>query len=194
MVKKNSIIFFILFIGILAIGVSFLSRKHKIHYSNIATTPTPLVIVNKESGLTTYQSSKGKFFMQYPNDFELHVDEVRVQHSDTFHPVTNVIELDSPYVARNPYILVQYGENMTNQTVEEYIENSSECEEVEEQKGRSLEVSGISGRAFFDILCNSGGETRVYVIKGMMEYTIVFAEKPVDREFVKKFLSGFSIM
>ncbi len=176
-------------------GLVFFIQKGKTQEiaSDSSSKPTPFVTINKELGLTTYQSSKGKFSMQYPSDLELHVDEVRVAHSNTFHPVANVIELDSPHVRRNPYILVQYGENMTKQTIREYIENSSECEEVEDEKGEEMSVSGVLAIAYYDISCNSGGETRVYLIKGKMEYTIVFAEKPVDRVFLTTFLSDFHV-
>jgi len=195
MTIKNAAIIIIASIGIVGFLFLFIQKKEpsdKVPRNE--ATPTPFVTIDKKSGLTTYQSSNGKFSMQYPNDFDLHVNEVRVQHSNTFHHVANVIELDSPHVGRNPYVLVQYGENMTNQTVEEYIENSSECGEVEDQKGDPIEVSHVSARVYFDILCNSGGETRVYITKGMMQYTIVFAQKPVDRGFVMKFISNFTIL
>lgn len=153
--------------------------------------PIPEVTTNPIKNLTTYVSNSGQFSITYPSELTIHVDYVHVQNREQYHPVKNVIELDSSALHRAPYVLVQYAQNFEAQTVEEYIENSSECEDTETMAGEKIKVDGIDALLYKNINCSSAGETRVYFIRDKMGYNITISGESVDEKFLNDFISSF---
>jgi hypothetical protein len=196
-----------LIFGIICTGIFFLTLYIS-SYNNFTVTPSkklqdpentrvepsPSLLIDKKTGLTTYISNKGKFQISYPSDLIIHVDFVRVQNTDRYHYVANEIELDSPKLKKAPYVLVQYGENFTHETVREYVLNSSECEDVEDKEGQTITVSGVEAILYENITCSSRGETRIYFVKGTMEYNIIISGANVDKTFQKILLDNFKFI
>jgi hypothetical protein len=139
---------------------------------------------------STFTSTDGGFQFTYPSTWTLHVNEVSVAGSDVFHPVQNVVELDAPGKPR-PYILIEYMYNVNGQNLGDFIDNSSECDEILGQPGQSLQVDGMSARVYRNINCNSNGETRVYIVNGLTGYNILLHGKPVDETVLGMVLSNF---
>jgi hypothetical protein len=138
----------------------------------------------------TYTSSDGGFRFRYPVGFTLHVNEVSVAGSVVYHPVQNVIELDAPGHPR-PYILIEYMYNVGAQQIDEFVENSSECDEIAGHPGQSVVVDSMPARIFRDISCNSDGETRVYIVNGTTGYNIILHGKPADERLLTMVLANF---
>lgn len=139
----------------------------------------------------TYISSQGRFQLQFPAAYSLHVDEVSVAGTSVFHPVQQVIELDAPGHPR-PTILIEYMYNMSAETLDDFIENSSECDEITGQPGQDVFSYGMPGRVYRDINCNSKGETRLYMLNGDVGYIILLQGKPVDQAILNMLLANFS--
>lgn len=140
---------------------------------------------------STYTSTDGGFRFTYPSNWTLHVNEVSVAGSDVFHPVQNIVELDAPGKPR-PYILIEYMYNVDGQNITDFIDNSSECDEITGQPGQSLLVDGMQARVFRNINCNSNGETRVYIVNGLTGYNILLHGKPVDETVLGMVLANFA--
>ncbi len=140
--------------------------------------------------MTTYTSTDGGFSFTYPSTWALHVNEVSVAGTDVFHPVQNVVELDAPGKPR-PYILIEYMYNVDGQNLNDFIENSSECDEITGQPGQSMLVDGMAARVFRNINCNTNGETRVYIVNGFIGYNILLHGKPVDETVLGMVLANF---
>ncbi len=139
---------------------------------------------------STYTSIDGGFRFTYPSTWTLHVNEVSVAGTDVFHPVQNVLELDAPGKPR-PYILIEYMYNVDGQNLDQFVDNSSECDEILGQPGQSLQVDGMPARVYRNINCNSNGETRVYIVNGVTGYNILLHGKPVDETVLGMVLSNF---
>lgn len=174
------------------IVIAIASREKSSFY--VSAEPRPSVFVSQTTHSSTYVSTKGKFSITYPSDLTIHVNFVHVQNSNQYHPVANVIELDSPAHKKAPYVLIHYGEKLVPETVEEYISNSSECEDVETKKGEVVTVGGVDALLFKNIHCSGTGETRVYFINGKKQYNIIINGSPVDETFLKNFLSMFQLI
>lgn len=184
----------IFFLAVVAIVVAVFTIKQMSSQLSVSAEPKPSIFVNKSTGLSTYVSTKGKFSVTYPSDLVIHVDFVHVQNSNKYHPVAKVIELDSPSLKKAPYVLIHYGEKLVPETVEEYIRNSSECEDVEAKKGEKVTVGGVYGLMYKNITCSGLGETRVYFINGKQEYNIIINGSPVDEVFLNNLLSMFQLL
>ena len=139
----------------------------------------------------TYTNTPGGFRLRYPGNFILHENEVSVAGSDAFHPVENIVELDAPGHPR-PYILIEYMYNMQGQQLDDFIDNSSECDEITQQPGENVLVAGMHGRVYRDISCNSNGETRIYLLNGDIGYNILLHGKPVDERLLALILTNFA--
>ncbi len=140
--------------------------------------------------MTTYTSTDGGFRFTYPSTWTLHINEVSVAGTDVFHPVENVLELDAPGKPR-PYILIEYMYNVDGQNLNDFIENSSECDEITGQPGQSVLVDGMPARVFRNINCNTNGETRIYIVNGLTGYNILLHGKPVDETVLSMVLANF---
>ncbi len=156
--------------------------------------PKPILTVDKVTGLTVYESNDGKFRLKYPSDLIIHVNYVHVRNTTSYHPVSNVVELDSPTLNKAPYVLLQYSQNLVPQTVHDYVLNSSECEDVETLKGEPVSIAGVSGLLFKNITCSSKGETRLYFIKNNLQYNLIIAGKPVDDAFLATLMNNFEFI
>ena len=172
---------------------SFLRRKY---WLSILAGIIALLVLGAARQLNgqdmrTYTSTDGRFKIRFPSNFTLHVNEVSVAGSDVFHPVSNIVELDVPGHPR-PSILIEYMFNVQPQSMSDFIENSSECDEITGQPGEQVVVSGMQGRVFRNINCNSSGETRIYLLNGDTGYIILLQGKPVDGQLLGLVLANFA--
>ncbi len=131
--------------------------------------------------------------MHFPLYFSLHVEEVKVQGHNYYHPVKNIIELDLPWKPK-PYLLISFANNATEQSIDDYIENSSECDSVTEGRGEKIMLAGLNARIFRDVDCNSQGETRIYAMRGNIGYNFIFKGKPTDEWILRMITSNFSLL
>ncbi len=172
---------------------SFAHSKYMLSVA-IAVLLLPLVAAARQFSapvMTTYTSTDGGFRFTYPSTWTLRINEVSVAGTDIFHPVQNVLELDAPGKPR-PYILIEYMYNVDGQNIAEFIDNSSECDEITGQPGASVLVDGMAARVFRNINCNSNGETRVYIVNGNTGYNILLHGKPVDESVLAMVLANFA--
>jgi len=119
-------------------------RRSQMSYAD-TNEPMPFLSIDKATGLTVYESNSGKFRLRYPSDLILHVNYVHVRNTTTYHPVSNVVELDSPNLNKAPYALVQYSQNLVPESVHDYVLNSSECDDVESKPGEAVTIGGVPG-------------------------------------------------
>lgn len=141
--------------------------------------------------MSTYTSTDGGFQFRYPSTWALHVNEVSVAGTSVYHPVQNIVELDAPGKPR-PYILIEYMYNVDGQNISEFIDNSSECDEITQHPGQSVAIDGMQARIYRDINCNSNGETRIYVVNGLTGYNIILHGKPVNEGLLAMVLTSFT--
>ena len=171
---------------------SFFQSRYALSVA-IAIVLLPFVAAARQLAVqptSTYTSIDGGFRFTYPSNWTLHANEVSVAGTDVFHPVQNIVEFDAPGKPR-PYILIEYMYNVDGQNITDFIDNSSECDEITGQPGQSLLVDGMQARVFRNINCNSNGETRIYIVNGLTGYNILLHGKPVDESVLGMVLSNF---
>jgi hypothetical protein len=192
------VIFFVIAIIANLVIIRFWSVQKNIVVNSIITTytpqPKPDVTVDSSTGLTTYQNKDGKFKISYPSDLSIHVNEVHVRNTTRYNPVKNVVELDSKALNKAPYVILQFSDSYNAQTVSGYVDNSTECDEIESTTGVKATVSGMPALIYKNVTCSSLGETRVYFLNGHTAYNIIVSGKPVDEAFLAKFLASFEFV
>lgn len=152
-----------------------------------------LVVRTDWNTIRSFTSRDGGFSIRFPIFFSIHVNQAKVQGRNEFHTVKNIVELDA-YGYPAPYILIGFSNNVNAQPIDEFIQNTSECDEITDQHGEKVMVAGLEGRLFKNISCNSGGETRIYFENGSMGYTITFHGKPVDEKMLSLIVNNFSLL
>jgi hypothetical protein len=140
-----------------------------------------------------YTSADGGYSIRFPFLFTLHVGEVKVQGKNEFHPVKNIVELDMMGKPQ-PYILIGHSQNAEYQPIDDFIENTSECDEITDHQGEKIMIAGMEGRIFRNVSCNSGGETRIYFENGQTGYNIIFHGKPVDEKIIRLITENFTLV
>lgn len=145
------------------------------------------------STIRRYKCTDGKYALRFPLHYSLHVERVKVQGRNQYHPVKNIVELDVPGKPK-PYLLLSYTKNLQSQPIDEFIANSSECDEITDGVGEKISVAGLDGRIFRNVSCNSGGETRVYAMKGNIGYNFVFKGKTIDENILSEVINNFSLL
>jgi hypothetical protein len=172
-------------------GLYFLSS----HSPSVITNPgepTPKVTVDAKTGLATFINKDGKYSVSYPENYILHVNQVRVQKTNIYHKIMDAIELDKPG-GPAPYIVIQFSQDYMPTSIGDYIENSSECDAVTAETGKAIIVSNTPARIYKNIFCNSP-ETRVYIRKGNWGYNINFNVEKIDDKFLNDFLNNFKLL
>lgn len=131
----------------------------------------------------TYKSASGGYQITFPFNMALHVNKVKVQGKNEYHSVENVIELDASGKPL-PYMLISFSDNMEPQSVQEYVKNTSECDAIDDKAGQKIKIDGQDALLFKNIKCNSDGETRIYIVRGVRGYSVTFNEKEVDQKYL----------
>lgn len=137
-----------------------------------------------------YKSQEGMFSINFPFWYSMHVNEARVEDTNTFHSVTGIIELDAPGKP-TPYILIGYSHTIGVQTVDSYIRDSSECDPLLTIHPEHLTVSGEEARLYNNVVCGNAAETRVYIVHGDTAYTITVRKTPSDEADLREILAHF---
>jgi hypothetical protein len=154
--------------------------------------PKPEVTIDSKSGLATFVNKNGKYSISYPENYVLHVNQIKVQKTNVYHKIMNAIELDRPG-GPSPYIVLQFSQDYIPMPIGDYIESSSECEAVTPKTGKAITVSNIQARLYKNIYCNSP-ETRVYLMRGNWGYNINFNVQKIDDKFLSDFLNKFKLL
>jgi hypothetical protein len=142
---------------------------------------------------TTYTDTRQGFSVTFPSTYTLYKNKARVRGTNTFHDVDRTIEIDAKASQPTPSALISYSDTQPDETLDNYIQTSSECDDVEQGKGESFTLSGIPAKRFSHIHCGDAAETRVYVLYKSTIYTLTFREDAIPESVASQMTQSFTL-
>lgn len=142
----------------------------------------------------TYSDPHQRFAVTFPGSYMLYENKARVRGTNTFHDIARTIEIDANASQPTPSALISYSDTEPDETLDNYIQTSSECDDVEQGKGESFTLSGIPAKRFAHIHCGDAAETRMYVLHNSIIYTLTFREDAIPESVVSQITQSFTLL